>query len=109
LRESATIGVEQKSPILTPGDRQIATGDKLAARRGGDPVHLRDHGFRQADDRLHQTRALLQERVVIGPSSIGVLAMRRHFFEVVAGAECRTVGGYHDRAYAIVLARSVEG
>ena len=58
-RVSGTIGVEQNSPMRTPGvakrasvvgDGEVAAGDELAAGGRGDAVHLRDDRLR---DRLH--------------------------------------------------------
>ena len=62
LRDSATPGVEQNRPTLTPltakraslrRDGQVAHRDELAAGRGGDALHARDHRHRQALDRQH--------------------------------------------------------
>src|SRR5690242_12040615 len=56
LRDSATLGVEQNKPRLTPltanlasaRDRQVAHRDELAARRRRDTLHARDHRHGQA-------------------------------------------------------------
>ena len=65
LRESATIGVEQNRPILTPGvanlaaargDREVAARHQLAAGRGGGCLHRGDDRLRQRDDLLHHAR-----------------------------------------------------
>ena len=44
------------------GHGEVAGGDELAAGRGSDPVHLRDHGLRNVVDRLHQHRADVESR-----------------------------------------------
>ena len=69
-RDSGTIGVEQNSPILTPGrreprgvgrHREVRRGDQLAAGRGRDPAHLGDHRLREPVDRLHQVGAGVEQ------------------------------------------------
>jgi hypothetical protein len=69
------------------GHGQIAARHQLAARRGGDAVHLGDHRLRQGGDRLHHRRAAREEIGEIGRAAIGGLASRRHFLQVVARAE----------------------
>ena len=69
-RVSATIGVEQNSPISTPGwrsarvggDGEVAGRDQLAAGRGSDAVDLGDHRLWQVDDRQHQLGACAKMR-----------------------------------------------
>ena len=117
LRDSATIGVEQNSPILTPGraegglrgsHRQIAAGDQLQAGGGGQSVDFGDHRPGMVDDRLHQRRAgahrLLEER----PAAVGIGAMRGHLLEIVAGAEHLAGGGNDDDPHRFVVAGALQ-
>ena len=110
LRDSATMGVEQNRPILTPGvakraagggHRQIAACHQLAARRRGDALHLGDDGLGMAHDRLHQLRALREQGGEGGLAIVGIRAVRRHFLEIVAGAESRAVRGDDDDAHGL--------
>ena len=115
LRDSATIGVEQNSPMLTPGvaklavargDREIAARDELAAGRRRDALHRGDHRLRQGDDLLHHGAAGVHDLLEIGAAAVGIAAPAGQLLEVVAGAERRAVGGEHDGAHAAYRARS---
>ena len=98
-RVSGTIGVEQNSPMRTPGvakrasvvgDGEVAARDELAARRRGDAVHLGDDRLR---DRLHG-----RHQPAAGGEQLGrVVALAgRQLGEVVAGREGRTGPGDDD-------------
>ena len=110
-RESGTIGVEQKSPILTPGvanrvpvcrNGEVAGGDELAAGRGGDAVHLCDHRLRYAVNRLHHHRADVEELLV----ERGVAT--DHLAQIVPGGERRAGALDHDRPHVRDRADLVE-
>ena len=112
LRDSATIGVEQNSPMSTPGvakpasargDGEIAARDELAAGRGRDALHRRDHRLGQGDDPLHHGAAGVHDLLEIGAAAVGVAAACGQLLEIVAGAERRTVRRQHDGANAVVL------
>ena len=96
------MGVEQNSPMRTPGrrearvlarDREVAGGDELAARRGGDAVHLRDHGLREAVDRHHQLAAGVEQLARGRQRAAG------HLREVVTGAERGPLAAHDDRVH----------
>ena len=89
-RDTSTIGVEQNSPIFTPGvanhvslggHRQVAGGHQLAPGGGGEPVDLGDHRLRDALDRLHELGADGEEVLVEGQRPAG------HLGQVVPGRE----------------------
>ena len=99
LRDSATIGVEQNSPISTPGvakrrrggNGEIAAGDELAAGRRGDALHRGDHRLGQGA--ICCIMALQVSMIgEIGAAAVGIAAARGQLLEVVAGAEGRAVG-----------------
>ena len=111
LRDSATIGVEQNSPMLTPGvanaaalrrDREIAACDQLAAGRARRPLHAGDHRLRQMHDRLHHRGAGIHQLLEVGAAAIRIAAPRGHLLHVVAGGEGRAVRREHDGAHALV-------
>ena len=96
-RDSATMGVEQKRPIFTPGVAkrassaaiaEIAGGDKLAAGGGSDAMHLGDHRLGQGHDGLHQLAAAMEDRVI--DLALGLAAQ---FLQIMAGAEPGAGGG----------------
>ena len=96
LRLSATIGVEQNNPILTPGvakrasltcHGEIAGRDELAPCRRGDAIHRRNDRLRRADDRQHQPGAGLHDLGKIGAPAIGIVPMRGQLLEVVTRGE----------------------
>jgi hypothetical protein len=70
LRLSATLGVLQNRPRLTPltakrasrRHRQVAHRHQLAAGGGGDALHLGDHRHGQALDGQHHAAALREQR-----------------------------------------------
>ena len=100
-RERATIGVEQKRPILTPGvakraplggERQVAAGDELAARGGGDAMDLGDDRLGQMQDGEHQFAAAPEDRLMARAARLAA-----QLLQVMPRAEARTRGGqYHD-------------
>ena len=104
-RLKATIGVEQNSPIFTPGrgearvvggHRQIAAGHQLATRRGGDAMHLGDHRLRDGLDGQHHLGADVEQL----PIERGFPA--DHLAEIVAGAEGWAVAAQdHHRGLAL--------
>jgi hypothetical protein len=106
LRDSATIGVEQNSPMSTPGvaklaasgDREIAARDQLAAGGGRYALHGGDHGFRQMHDRLHHRAAGIHHLRKVGAAAVGIAAPRRQFLHVMARGEGRAIGRDHRRA-----------
>ncbi len=88
LRDSATIGVEQNSPIFTPGvakcaaetataRSQLATSWQPAAVAM--PWISRDDRLGMAHDRLHQLRALGEQGGEGGPALVGAVAGARSF------------------------------
>ena len=106
-----------EEPIIHPrkaearilsGDREIAGGDQLAARRGRDPLDRRDDWLRQRHDRLHERRAARKQLDVIIAASVAIVAMRLHLLEVVAGAERLSGAGEHDDARLVVIGDVVE-
>ena len=112
LRDSATIGVEQNSPMSTPGvanvaalrgDREIAACDQLASGGGGDALHGGDHRLRQLHDGLHHRAAGIHHLGKIGAPAIGIGAARGQFLHVVAGGKRRAVGCDHHRAHAGIV------
>ena len=93
------MGVEQNSPIFTPGvanhassdaTGEVAGGDELAARGSRTAGDLGDHGLRNAVHREHELGADGEELVV----ERGVA--RDHLGEVVAGREHRSVRLHDD-------------
>ena len=61
--------------------REIAGGDELAARRGGEPGHAREHRLRDPLDPLHHLGAAHEQRSRAGEIAAG------HVGEVMACAE----------------------
>src|SRR5215472_8444658 len=66
------------------GDREIAARDELTTSCGRNALNLRDHGFRVANDRLHQLRALRKEGGEGGLAFVAVRASRGHLLQVMA-------------------------
>jgi hypothetical protein len=99
-RESGTIGVEQNSPIFTPGVANRAVSAATArshAATSWQPAALamppiRDHRLRELVDQLHQLRAELEQPLEERHVAID------HLAQVVARAERGAVGLDHDRA-----------
>jgi hypothetical protein len=111
LRDSATLGVEQNRPRLTPrhgeariaaGHRQVAHRHQLAARRGGDAVHTRDHRHRQRWT-VSITCALREQALVVVERGLGA-----HLLQVVAGAEGLAGCAEHDDARRFVTGDRLE-
>ena len=50
---------------LVGGDGEIARGHQLAARRGGNALHLRDHRLRNGLDARHQLGADVEDLAVV--------------------------------------------
>jgi len=111
LRDSATIGVEQNRPILTPGVANFAARDatarsQLATSWRPPPSPWRDRGddrLRQRDHLLHHAAAQCHDVLEIGAAAIVVGAMPIELFEIVAGGKCRAVGGDHHGAHRAVM------
>ena len=115
LRDSATIGVEQNRPILTPGVANFAAREATARSQlatSWQPaavavrLHRGDDGLRQRDDLLHHAAAQCHDVLEIGAAAILVGAARIELLEIVAGGKCRSVGGEHDRRGRFCRARS---
>ena len=83
---------------LGRGHGQVALRHQLAARRGGDALHARDHRHRQLQDAEHHPAALREQASGSRPAS----GCRDHFLEVVAGAEGLAGGGEHHHARRLV-------
>ena len=83
-------------------DRQIATGDQLAAGGGGGALHGGDHRLRQVDDLLHHGAAGRHDVAEIGAPAVAIAAARGQLLHVMAGAEGRPVGRQHDGADRLV-------
>ena len=99
-RERATMGVEQKRPILTPGrgearalggQRQVAAGDELAAGGGGDAMDPGDDRLGQMQDGEHQLAAAPEDRLMALPARLAA-----QLLQVMAGAEAGARGGQYD-------------
>ena len=99
-RLSATIGVEQKRPMFTPGvakraeragDGEVAGGDELAPGGGGHAVDLGDHRMAMVDDREHQLGAPLEQ--LLAEAGVGIVT---DLVQIVTGREHRSVAGEHD-------------
>ena len=85
------------------GNGQIAGGDQLAARRGGDPFHFGNDRLRQAYNTQHHGGAGGEKVLKILESAIGVGPPRRHFFEVMAGTEMIAGAAYDHRFYPSIF------
>ena len=118
LRLSATMGVEQNSPILTPGvakraswlataRSQLATSWQPGGR--GDAVHRGDHRLRRAHDGQHHVGAGGHGLGEEGAAAVGIVAMRRQFLEIVTGGEGRAGAGDDDGANGIRAADLANG
>ena len=83
------------------GDCQVAHRHQLAARRGGDAVHARNHRHRQALDRQHHAACSGRTACVVVQRRL-----RAHLLQVVAGAERLAGGGQHDGSRRLVVRRS---
>ena len=112
-RPSATPGVEQNAPMLTPGvakvaavggDREIAGRDELTAGRGRDAVHLRDDRLRQPRDRHHHPAAAREERL----DAPGRRAIARISLRSWPAQKPRPRAAKHDHAHARVRADPIE-
>ena len=112
LRDSATIGVEQNSPISTPGVAKLAASEATARSQLATswqpaavamPWTAATTGFGRCTIACIialQAFMILRE---IGAAAIGIAAARGQFLHVVAGGEGRTVGRDHHRAHALVV------
>ena len=113
LRDSATIGVEQNRPMLTPGVQKVAWSEAIARSQlatswqpggGGQAVDLGDH--RLADSRTIDCISAAQAAMVSAkkarPRSASA-RRARHFLEIVAGAEDLSRGRDHDDAHRRVV------
>jgi hypothetical protein len=105
---SATVGVEQKSPILTPGvanlasvagSCEVAGGHQLAAGGGCDTVYLGDHRAGRGES-PPSFGADVEQPLVEGDVASD------HLAEVVPGREERAGALDHDRAYVRDLIRA---
>ena len=115
LRDSATIGVEQNNPILTPGvanlaasrgDGEIATRHQLAAGGRGGALDCGNNRLRQVDDLLHHAAAQPHDVREIAAPAVFILAVGIELFEIVAGGKGLPVRGeYHDMDRAILRDR----
>ena len=117
LRDSATIGVEQNRPILTPGVQkvawseamarsQLATSWQPAAVARPSTSAITGFGCVTIDCISAEQAAMvsLEER----PAAIGIGAVRRHLLEIVPGRKDLAGGGEHDDADGAVAARRLE-
>ena len=62
-----------------------------------------DDRLRQRHDLLHHPAAQSHNVLEIGAAAIRVLAVRIELFEIVAGGECRAVGGEHHDAHGAIM------
>ena len=106
--EQPVIHARQAEARMLSGDRKIAGGDELAARRGRDALDRRDDRLRQRDDRLHERRAAREQFDIKVAAPIAIVAMRLHLLEVMAGAERLSGAGEHDDARLVVIGDVVE-
>ncbi len=102
LRESATIGVEQKRPDVHArcrevggfgGDGEIACRAELTSGRRRASFDDRDDGLRAGDDGAHHRRAIAHRFTKESLAAVGIGAMRRHFLEIVPRRKDLAVGG----------------
>ena len=107
LRVSATIGVEQKSPILTPGVQNFAVSAATARSHvatSWQPAAVAVAwtaamtGFGHATTCCISAAQRFMVADVEGATAVGIRAMRHQFLHIVAGAESWAVRGQHDRA-----------
>ena len=101
LRPTATPGVEQKKPQVTPlvtnfaavdGDGEVALRDELAAGRGGGALHARDHRLRQRG-----MVCIMRLHCANSASIFGSSLQRLDLLQVVPGAEALAGGGEDQR------------
>ena len=118
LRESATIGVEQKKTDIDAidpkarfavGHSHVAGGHKLTTRCGCKAVDLRDDGLGQRLDARHQGRAAFKKALEIGAPGILGLAALLHFLQIMSRAECLAAAGKNNCAHRLVIRDGVEG
>ena len=102
--EQAVAHARGRKARVGRGQRQIAGGDQLAAGGGRDAVDQRDHRLRQAGEREHDRRALLEQRPDLG--RVGALAAQ--LLEVVTGAEGAPLAGDHDHPDVRIVPDLVE-
>jgi hypothetical protein len=90
LRDSATIGVEQNRPILTPGVQKVDVSVQIARSQeatswqpggSGQAVDLGDHRHRQMHDGLHQFGAEFHGAGEERPAPVLVGAVDGQFLE----------------------------
>ena len=105
------MGVEQNSPISTPGvanlclaggDGEIATRHQLTAGGGRHTLHGRDYRLGQIHDPLHHIAARRHDVMEIGSAGIRVAAAAGEFLKVMPGAERGSIGSKHDRSNSVV-------
>ena len=104
LRDRATMGVEQKRPMLTPGVAELALSAATARSQVATSWHpaavavpctAAITGFGQATIACIRWRRCAWPREERAPG-VGVGAVRGELLQIVAGAEGRPVGGEHD-------------
>ena len=115
-RETATIGVEQNRPILTPGVQKVELSVQIARSQlatswqpaAAAAVDLGDHRLRQPVDLQHQVGTEPQRRFEEGPSFVCVRAMRRQFLQIMAGRKEGAGGRQDHNAHIIGLSGGVQ-
>ena len=85
--KQADINAGRAKSRIRSGDREIAGGDELTARRRRHAVDGGDHRLRGADDVLHQHRAGGHGLRKKGMAAVLIIPVRCQFPKVMAGAE----------------------
>ncbi len=106
--EQADIDARRGKARCVRGNREIATGDELAAGGGGNALHGGDHRLGQMHHRLHHGAAGVHELGEVGTAAIGIAAARGHFLHVMAGGEGGTIGRDDEATHALVGADLVQ-